>query len=77
LLYWHKQGLTMNRYVLMTSILTPIFSVFLTVVEISIFKIQGDLWVMVILNCIVATFISLLASKAYFINRDSQIQLGS
>ncbi len=67
----------MNRYVLMTSILTPIFTVFLTIVEISIFKIQGDLWVMAILNCIVAIFISLLASKAYFIHRDSLIQSGS
>lgn len=67
----------MNRYVLMTSILTPIFAVFLTVVEISIFKIQGDLWAVAILNCIVAILISLLASKAYFIHRDSQIQSGS
>lgn len=61
----------------MTSILTPIFAVFLVVVETSILKIQGDFLVMAILNFIVAVFISLLASKAYFIYRDNKIQSGS
>lgn len=63
----------MNRYVLLTSILTPIFAVFLGVIETFIFKIQVDFWTMAIFNFTVAVFISLLVSKVYFIYRDRQI----
>ncbi|MAD75607.1 MAG: hypothetical protein CML20_12610 [Rheinheimera sp.] len=63
----------MNRYVLLTSLLTPMFVLLLWVIETLIFKIRLDFLTMAIFNFAVAVFISVLFAKAYFTWRDRQM----